>query len=118
MRERRVLEWETVETGSEDMVLFRLRGRLTGTKESYDFLEDVRDAVRDGRINVVINAEKLERVSSPGVGVIAACFTSVMNAKGSLALTQVSKQLQTLLEIVCLWDLLGHYASEDEALGI
>ncbi len=98
-------------------VIFRLAGKLTGTKECYTFLDALRDDVHDGNTNIILNLEKVSHISSPGVGIVAACYTSVSNTQGRLAIVGAPSRVKTLLKIVCLWDLLGHHENETEALS-
>ena len=48
--------------------------------------------------------------------IIAACYTSVTNAGGRLCVVEVPKPVRTLLELVCLWPLLGVYPDEEAAV--
>ena len=46
------LDMERVLRKDSKTVLFRLAGKLTGTKESYDLLEMIRDEVHDGHDSI------------------------------------------------------------------
>jgi anti-anti-sigma factor len=116
MRQRKSLIVERVVPEGTKAIVFRLAGKLTGTKECYEFLEDVREDVRAGHLSIVLNVEKIDQVSSPGIGIIAACYTSTTNAGGSMAVVGAPQRVRTLLEVVCLWDLLAHYDTEEQAL--
>ncbi len=116
MRPRKTLLVEQELNQATQSAVFRLSGKLTGTKECYEFLEDAREAINAGHRHIVVNLEKITHVSSPGIGIIAACYTSAQNAKGSLAVVEVPTRVRTLLEIVCLWKLVGGHISEESAL--
>ena len=116
MRDRPSLQVTRDEPGDPRAVIFRLAGKVTGTRECYEFLEDVRDAIRAGRTMVVLNLERVEKMSSPGIGILAACYTSAVRADSRLGLVAVPEPVAVLLQIVRLWDLLPRYASEQEAL--
>ena len=117
MRQRKSLEVERVEPMDPKTTIFRLAGKLVGTQESYDFLDDLRDDVQKGRSHVVLNLDKVDRVTSPGIGIIAACYTSTKKVDGRLCLVAVPQPVRTLMELVCLWPCLEHYATEEEALA-
>jgi anti-anti-sigma factor len=117
MRERPSLEVQRESHGDPAVVVFRLSGKMTGTHESYEFLEDVRTEIRSGVRAVLLNLEKVERMSSPGIGILAACYTSVTRAGSRMGIVAVPEHVAALLRIVCLWDMLPRYATEGEALA-
>ena len=107
---------ERVQPEKPDTVIYRLSGRLTDTKESYAFLEEVRGEIKQGISFVLLNLEGIEYLSSAGVGILAACYTSAKNAGGRFGVAAASEGARKILEIVCLWDALERFASEDDAL--
>lgn len=115
MRKRPCIEVERVEHQDPKAVVYRLSGRLLGSTECYEFLEDVRDAVRSGCPRVILNLEKVNRAASAGIGILAACYTSVTNADGRMCVVAVPKSLRTLMKLVCLWDLLEKCDTEADA---
>ena len=110
------LKVEQARPERSDAVVFRLSGKLTDTKESYAFLEQVRGEIRKGVSLVLLNLEGIEYLSSAGVGILAACYTSAKNAGGRMAIAAASEGARKILEIVCLWEALKRYPSEEEAL--
>jgi anti-anti-sigma factor len=118
MRERRSLEVRREPQRDPNVVVYRLSGKMTGTQECYEFLDDVREAVHSGRKAVVFHLEGIERISSPGIGILAACYTSVTRAGGRMCIVSVPEPVASLLKIVCLWDMLPRYANEQEALAV
>ena len=100
-----------------DVTTWRLAGTLTNTKESYEFLDALRDAVRDRPCAQLLNLEKVEHVTSAGVGIIAAAYTSATNAKAPFGLACLSPQVRTVLSLVNLLSLLTHEATEDLAIA-
>ncbi|MBU0742163.1 STAS domain-containing protein [bacterium] len=117
MNKRHALSYERIEHDAPSVLVFRLSGYLHGSPLCFEFLEAVRDEVHAGHRNVVVDLSDLDKMNSTGVGVIAACYTSLHNAGGALALTGASDRIRMMLEVVCLWDLIGHYDSVDEAIA-
>lgn len=117
MRERRSMEVQRDQRRDPEAMVFRLSGKMTGTQECYEFLDDVRDAVHGGNPNIVLSLANVEKISSPGIGILAACYTSVTRVGGRLCIVAVPDHVATLLKIVCLWEVLPRYASESEALA-
>ena len=107
------LQYERIEAGSPRGIIYRLEGALTDSKESYDFLEALKGDAKGGRPSALVNLEKVERITSSGVGILCACFTSVLAAGGGLHLAGVSKRNRTLLQAVGLWGKLAVHDSEE-----
>jgi anti-anti-sigma factor len=110
------LDIERIAETENKTVLYRLAGRLSGTKECYELLEMVRDDVHVGHFRVILNLADVNRVSSPGIGILAASYTSITNAGGTLMVVAVPKAVRQLLEMVRLWNLLVEFETEAEAL--
>ncbi|MBD3160801.1 MAG: STAS domain-containing protein [Candidatus Latescibacteria bacterium] len=110
------LEFDRVERSAPAVVLYRLTGGLIGSPESYDFLEEIRAQAKRSDAPIVLNMEGLEQVNSTGVGILAACYTSVTNAGGKICLASVPKRLKTILDVVRLTDVLCVLGGEEEAI--
>ena len=110
------LEVECIEVGKPDVTVYRLSGGLTGSPESYQFLENLRNQTRKHPSPVVINLEQVEHVSSAGVGILAACYTSATNVDRRLCLAHVSNRVRMILDVVKISDVLCIFATEKEAI--
>ena len=108
---------ERVERSETSATIYRLRGLLTNTAESYAFLEEFSQRVRKGEKRIVLNIEGVEHVTSAGVGILAACYTSVTNAGGKMTLALVPSRARVILNVLKLLELLGDHATEDEAVA-
>jgi anti-anti-sigma factor len=99
------------------ILIYRLKGLLTNAHETYEFLEELRLRLREESPRAVLNLEGVERITSGGVGIVAACFTSAVNAEGKLALAAVPKPVETILNIVCLLQVVPSFATEAQAVA-
>ncbi|MBC8366523.1 STAS domain-containing protein [bacterium] len=108
------LEWETIFPENKGVILLRLSGALGGSRESYALLDEVRDNLRGDHKKIVFNLENVERMTSAGVGILCAIFTSIANTDGKMYLVGVTERNKTLLDIVGLWDQLAHFSSESD----
>ncbi len=117
MSKQPLISYERVEHTDPQVLVFRLSGKLHGSPRCFEFLEEVRDAIRGGHRNVVIDFKDLAKMNSTGVGIIAACFTSLKNAEGTLAISGTNDRIRMLMEVVCLWDMIRHHDTEDEAVA-
>jgi len=108
------LSWERIVPENPSTVLLRLSGALTSTAESYAFLEEVRSELAEEITHVVVNLEKVERITSAGVGILCAAFSSVKGKGGELVLVGLSDRNQVLLKAVGLWDQIKHFDGETD----
>jgi len=79
-----------------------LKGKLLGTAECYEFLDDTRERIRDGFVRVVLDMSHVELINSTGVGILAAVLTSVRRQEGSLALVGLPERARQVLEFMRL----------------
>jgi len=99
------------------VLVYRLHGLLTNAHETYEFLEELRRRLREESPRAVLNLAGVERITSGGVGIIAASYTSAINAEGKLALAAVPRPVETILNIVCLLKVVPNCATEAEAIA-
>jgi anti-anti-sigma factor len=111
------LEAELIEMEEPKVSLFRLSGGLTGSSESYEFLDLLREQVRKHPAPVVLSLRGVEHANSAGVGILAACYTSVTNASQKICLAEVPNRLKAILDVVKLSDCLCILPTEEEAIG-
>ncbi len=97
-------------------LIYRLRGVLGESTYSYDFSDDMRKSIKDGPDLVILNLEKLEYITSAGVGVIAAGYTSAQRADKRLLLCCVPPKVRRVLEICGILDVVRACDTEADAL--
>ncbi len=110
------LEVERIERTDAPVTVYRLRGVLTNTPESYGFLEGLQERVRKGKSRIVLNLEEVEHITSAGVGILGACYTSVSNAGGRICLTLVPARGRTILNVLKLFEFLPEFPAEEDAV--
>jgi anti-anti-sigma factor len=100
----------------DEVVVHRLKGTFTDIQPAYRLLDEVRQDLRDGQLRAVFDLSGITRLTSAGVGIIAACFTSIRGANGVLVLAAVPRACETVLSLVGLTTLLPLAANEEEAV--
>jgi len=114
---RRALKYERIDKSSPHLTILRLSGDLTDARESYELLEEIRTLLSDGCPFVALNLAQVGFISSSGVGILAASYTSARNAEARLCIVGLSERGRILLEIVGLWGVIEHFESEEEAVA-
>ncbi len=62
----------------------------------------VREILKTGRKDILLNFRDVSRVDSSGIGELFACYTSVRNQGGTLKVTQPSERIENLLRLTRL----------------
>ena len=109
------LQVEHISRQDGKALVYRLRGVLGESSYSYEFLEELRRQVREGPSLIVLNLEGLDYITSSGVGVVAAAYTSAIRAKKGFALVGVKPPVQRVLDICGVFSNVDHFETEDEA---
>jgi len=117
MTKRPSLTYEKALKEDKKAVICKLKGKLIGGHETYDFLEDTRGEISDGMTHVILDLTGLSLVNSTGVGILAALFTSTRNKDGRLIIVGVDDNLKRILEVVHIWSMLEPAGSVEEALA-
>ncbi len=107
----------TVEEGPAPATwTFHLKGVLTSCPEAYAFLDDLRDRAHARPGPIILDLSGVDRITSAGVGVVAACHTSAVNAGGKVLLVCLGPQVRTVLDVVRLLTVIEHHTNQTEAL--
>ncbi len=112
------LDVEHISSQDGKSLVYRLSGILGESTYSYEFGEELRQRVKDGPERVVLNLEHLEYITSAGVGVIAAAFTSARNANRTLVLASVPPKVRRVLDICGILDVVQAYDTEAAAVQV
>jgi anti-anti-sigma factor len=106
---------ERVEVPAHDAVVYRVDGVLGDGPACWRFLEDVRQDVQGRPRLLVLNLRGVPHATSPGIGILAACYTSATKANKKVVLTSVSKGVADVLAVVGLADAIPAYPTEEAA---
>lgn len=104
-------------TGQEKTIYFvDVEGVLDGhTFKPFD--DFVNNLIDDGRSNLILNCDKLDYVSSAGIGVLAGAVKRCRDTKGDLRLCGVQEKVKKIINLVGLQSMLRMYDSDRGALA-
>jgi anti-sigma B factor antagonist len=99
-----------------DVTILDLQGRLV-FGDGYDALRDrLSRLVGEGRVNVLLNLDKVTVLDSSGVGLIACKYLTVRRHNGQLKLCNLRPRTHRVLNITKLLTVFESFESEAEAL--
>jgi len=100
-----------------------LSGRITlgetmasGAESGMTLHELIRDLLKQGYKNLLLNLRDVSYVDSSGIGALFGCLTSVQSEGGVLKLTNPNERVRNLLHLTKLNTVLG--VIEDEATAV
>jgi anti-sigma B factor antagonist len=104
-------------TGQEKTIYFvDVEGVLDG--HTFKHFDDfVNNLIDEGRANLILNCEKLDYVSSAGIGVLAGAVKRCRDANGDLRLCGVQEKVKKIINLVGLQSMLRMYDTDRGALA-
>jgi anti-anti-sigma factor len=111
------LKVEKIESPDGKSLVYRMEGSLGETHFAYDLVEEMRKAYQDGKERIVLNLSRLDYVTSAGVGIIAAGYTSSQRAKRKFFLVGVTPRVKRVLDITGILGVVEQFDTEERALA-
>jgi anti-sigma B factor antagonist len=107
---------EIIETKEDDISIFRLDGRLdSNTSPSLE--KKIAGAMESGAINMIIDFENLDYISSAGLRIILKTTKDLKQSEGSIVLCAMQDYVKEVFEIAGFDSFLEIVPSLDDALG-
>ena len=100
---------------TSDVIVVRIEGPLV-TVASYAFQEKMDRLIQNGAAKFIVNLERLEYISSAGIGIFPALSQELKQRNGGLAFANVSPKIAKLFEMIGLTTLFTLHGSTEEAL--
>jgi anti-anti-sigma factor len=110
------LQWRTTMDAVTGIRIYRLKGVLTDSEESYAFLAHARGEMSADPRSLLLDLGGVEHVTSAGVGIVAAVYKAAANADRAIALAALSRRNELILEVVQLSRFIAAFADEHAAL--
>lgn len=98
-----------------DIVLVRITGSLD-TVASFSFHEKMNDLIKNGVYRFIIDLEKLEYISSAGIGVFPGMAMELQNKRGGIVFINVSPKTYKLFDMIGLTAVLSIKETLEEAI--
>ncbi len=102
---------------SGGVTVIDLSGRITLGEGSALLRETLRDLLKKGQKNIVLNLGDVNYIDSSGIGELVSGFTSVKNQGGELKLLHLTKKVHDLLQITKLYTVFDVHSDEHAAVS-
>ena len=100
----------------EGITVVDLSGRIKLGEGSSILRDTVKELLRKGQKNILLNLGDISYIDSSGIGELVAAFTSVRNQGGEMKLLNLTKKVQDLLQITKLYTVFD--VKDDEASAV
>lgn len=117
MSQRPVLQITSEEHPDPGTQVISLSGKLLGTPEAYEMLEETRERIQGGAPRVCLRMEGVTMINSSGAGVIAALYTSAHNQGGEVVLIGLDERCRKVVHMMRIDGFVRMADTLAEALG-
>ena len=108
---------DILEREREGIVILDLSGRLIVGEPVAGLREKIRELVDAGKVNVILNLEKVDYIDSTGLGGLVISFTTVKKSGGALRILNLSKRNVELLVLTKLTTVFELFIDEQDAVN-
>jgi anti-sigma B factor antagonist len=114
--EERVMQLKLTKRTVDGILAIGCSGRIVFGEESSLLREEVKKAIADGYIRIVLNLGEVNYIDSGGLGTLVALHTTAHNAGATIKLANLTKRVGDLLQVTKLLTVFEVHNSEYEAL--
>ena len=98
------------------VVIMDLSGRIALGDGSGTLRETVKDLLKEGQRNILLNLGEVSYIDSAGLGELVGAYATVTNQGGQIKLLNVQRRVDDLLQVTKLYTVFEAFTSETDAL--
>jgi anti-sigma B factor antagonist len=99
-----------------DVLIVDLSGRIALGDGSGAVRETVKDMLKEGQKNILLNLGDVTYIDSAGLGELVGAYATVSNQGGHIKLLNVQKKVNDLLQVTKLYTVFESFTSETAAV--
>ena len=100
----------------DGVTILDLTGRITMGEVSVELRNKIRDLVKSGQKNILLNLGEVSYMDSSGIGELVSAYATVSGQGGRFTLLNLTRKLHELLAITKLLTVFDTYENEEQAL--
>jgi len=101
----------------DSVTIFDIEGEIRRSDDTSLYLHQyVKDLLKEGRRNFLLNFEKVDFIDSMGIGELLACYKSIIDQRGQLKLMKLKPKIRFLFEVCMLPRIFAIFNDEEEAV--
>ncbi len=101
---------------SGEVVIFDINGEID-LYNAPEIKDKIKDEMNNGKVNIVINLDKVSYIDSSGIGVLISSLSNLKKVGGALKLINVYASVRKVFELTKLTSFFDIYDSEVDAMA-
>lgn len=101
---------------SGDIVIFDINGEID-LYNAPEIKEKIKDEMNKGKVNIIINLDKVSYIDSSGIGVLISSLSNLKKVGGALKLINVYASVRKVFELTKLTSFFDIYDNESDAIA-
>ena len=106
------------EKNIDGMPVFELDGKIMGGSESLPLCNRLLELIKSGKINILLDLNKVKWINSAGVGMLIACVKKLREKGGDLHFAGLHGRVEYYFKISKIDTVLKIYKNQDDAIRI
>ena len=108
------LDFDLEQRTDPDATIYHISGTLTDSRAAFELLDKVREGLSGGPTLHLLDLTGVTHMTSAGVGIVAAAYTTAQREKKRLILVAPSSRVESILTVVGLWSMIEHFETVDD----
>ena len=100
-----------------EVMVLDLSGKIMGGDDFDLFNNTIRDLVKDGYVDIVLNLKSVKWINSTGLGLMVSAYTSLVKQGGRMKVCEVSDRIDNILHVTQLELIFETFEKEADALA-
>jgi anti-sigma B factor antagonist len=100
-----------------EVMVLDLSGKIMGGDDFDLFNNAIRDLVKDGHVDIVLNLKSVKWINSTGLGLMVSAYTSLVKQGGRMKVCEVSDRIDNILHVTQLELIFETFEKEKDALA-
>ena len=100
-----------------EVMVLDLSGKIMGGDDFDLFNNAIRDLVKDGYVDIVLNLKGVKWINSTGLGLVVSAYTSLVKQGGRMKVCEVSDRIDNILHVTQLELIFETFEKEADALA-
>lgn len=111
------MEWQAAVDAGTGIRVYRLAGVLTDSRDAATLIDLVRSELQSDPRSILLDLTGVELLTSAGVGMVAAIYTSAHNAVRPLAIAGLNPRTRQILQVVRMLQFIRAFDDAPKALA-
>ena len=100
-----------------DVTVLHLAGKIMGGPDHEKMQTEIRELVKEGHIDVLMNLSKVNWINSTGLGILVSAFHTLKKNNGRLKICEVSPRIDNILNVTQLKLVFETFDRQEAALA-